>query len=198
MTGTYAGQFVMEGFLAIKVRPWIRNLITRSVAIVPSLVVALIAEEKGSDELIVLSQVLLSIQLPFALLPLIKLTSNAERMGQFKSKLWMSAGAGVLAGGIIIANFFVVYAQCEKFLSFSSPGYVLLSVGAFVIILAYMGLLCVVAYMPLAKTQPVSYSSILPEEGVELTVFLPTLEELASSESVGEREAPPPEEMKEE
>merc|ERR1712054_574522 len=73
MTGTYAGQFVMEGFLNIKINPALRNFVTRSVAIVPSLVASLVAGEAGSEALIVFSSVVLAFQLPFAVIPLIKL-----------------------------------------------------------------------------------------------------------------------------
>ena len=87
ITGTYAGQFVMEGFLEWKVAAWKRNLITRSVAIVPSLLVALLAGDSGSDTMIILSQVLLSIQLPFALIPLVKLTNSSRTMGEYANDI---------------------------------------------------------------------------------------------------------------
>jgi natural resistance-associated macrophage protein 2 len=80
MTGTYAGQFVMEGFLNWKIAVWKRNLITRSVAIVPSLAVALIFGDKGSDSLIVFSQVILAVQLPYCMIPMLKITSSKKRM----------------------------------------------------------------------------------------------------------------------
>lgn len=76
ITGTFAGQFVMEGFVDIKVSPTTRSVVTRLVAILPSLVCALIAGDTGSESLIILSSVLLAFQLPFALVPLLKVTIN--------------------------------------------------------------------------------------------------------------------------
>ena len=83
MTGTYAGQFVMEGFIRMKLKPWVRATVTRSTAILPSLLVALIAGDSGSNSLIVLSQVVLSVVLPFALVPLLKFTNHVGIMGTF-------------------------------------------------------------------------------------------------------------------
>eukprot|EP00475_Leptophrys_vorax_P026587 TRINITY_DN3764_c1_g1_i2.p1 TRINITY_DN3764_c1_g1~~TRINITY_DN3764_c1_g1_i2.p1 ORF type:complete len:549 (-),score=126.29 TRINITY_DN3764_c1_g1_i2:59-1705(-) len=90
MTGTFAGQFVMEGFLDLKVKPWVRATLTRGMAIVPSLIIALAAGEGGADGLIVFSQSLLSILLPFALIPLLKFTNSTDKMGQFANALWLS------------------------------------------------------------------------------------------------------------
>jgi len=114
MTGTFAGQFVMEGFLEIKMALWLRNLITRSVAMLPSLIVALIAGDSGSDALIVLSQVILSIQLPFAMIPLIKLTNSQDIMGSFKNHISMVITGWVLSATVIIANFYLLFVNFES------------------------------------------------------------------------------------
>ncbi len=83
LTGTLAGQIVMEGFLNIRLRPWLRRLITRLIAIVPAVVVTIISGEKGTTNLLVLSQVILSLQLSFAVFPLVMFTSDKLKMGEF-------------------------------------------------------------------------------------------------------------------
>jgi manganese transport protein len=83
LTGTLAGQIVMEGFLNIRLRPWLRRLITRLIAIIPAVVVTIISGEKGTTNLLVLSQVILSLQLSFAVFPLVLFTSDKVKMGEF-------------------------------------------------------------------------------------------------------------------
>jgi len=102
LTGTLAGQIVMEGFLNIRLRPWVRRLITRSIAIVPAAVVAIIYGESGTAKLLILSQVILSMQLSFAVFPLVKFTSDKAKMGEFANPLWLKGLAYVVA--IVIAG----------------------------------------------------------------------------------------------
>ena len=83
LTGTLAGQIVMEGFLQIRLRPWVRRLITRGLAIVPAVVVAILYGEKGTAKLLIMSQVVLSLQLSFAVFPLVRFTSDRLKMGEF-------------------------------------------------------------------------------------------------------------------
>ena len=83
LTGTLAGQIVMEGFINLKLKPWMRRLVTRLVAIIPAFVVAILAGEKGVGQLLILSQVILSMQLSFAVVPLVLFTSDKEKMGTF-------------------------------------------------------------------------------------------------------------------
>jgi manganese transport protein len=89
LTGTLAGQIVMEGFLNIRLRPWLRRLITRLLAIVPALLAVMIYGERGTGALIILSQVVLSLQLPFAVFPLVAFTASRRKMGQFVAPRWM-------------------------------------------------------------------------------------------------------------
>jgi len=89
LTGTLAGQIVMEGFLDIRLRPWLRRLITRLIAIVPALVTIWIYGEKGTGPLLILSQVVLSLQLPFAVFPLVAFTGDPTKMGAFASPRWV-------------------------------------------------------------------------------------------------------------
>jgi manganese transport protein len=104
LTGTMAGQVVMEGFLNIRLRPWLRRLITRSLAIIPAALTIWIAGDSGTFQLIILSQVILSLQLPFAVVPLVHFTSDRSRMGEFANRLWVRLLAWFCAGIILVLN----------------------------------------------------------------------------------------------
>ena len=109
LTGTYAGQIVMEGFLNLRMVPWLRRLITRTLAIIPAVFTILIAGEHGTYSLIILSQVILSMQLPFAVIPLIRFTSDPKRMGEFANRAWVKMLAWATAALILVLNFWLVY-----------------------------------------------------------------------------------------
>ena len=104
LTGTLAGQIVMEGFLQIRLRPWLRRLITRLIAIVPAVIVTMIYGESGTAKLLIFSQVVLSLQLSFAVIPLILFTSDRKKMGQFVNPLWIKILAWTTAGIIVALN----------------------------------------------------------------------------------------------
>jgi len=104
LTGTLAGQIVMEGFLDLRVRPWLRRLGTRLLAIIPALITVVLYGERGSGRLLVLSQVILSLQLPFAVFPLISFTSDRRIMGRFANPWWLKAIAWPMAGLIAVLN----------------------------------------------------------------------------------------------
>ncbi len=104
LTGTLAGQIVMEGFLNIRLRPWLRRLITRLIAIVPAVIVTVIYGESGTAKLLVLSQVILSLQLSFAVIPLVLFTSDRAKMGPFANPLWVKTLAWITAGIIVALN----------------------------------------------------------------------------------------------
>ncbi len=103
-----AGQIVMEGFLDIKIRPWLRQLITRLIAIVPALFVTIYYGEHGTGELLVLSQVVLSLQLSFAVIPLVWFTSKQQSMGQFKNTRLVSTLSWVVTSIIIVLNVYLL------------------------------------------------------------------------------------------
>ncbi len=102
LTGTLAGQIVMEGFLNIRLPAWIRRLVTRLIAIIPAVIVTAIYGPSGTMDLLILSQVILSLQLSFAVIPLVKFTSDKAKMGKFANPLWMQILAWSVA--IIIAG----------------------------------------------------------------------------------------------
>ncbi len=101
LTGTLAGQIVMEGFLNIRLRPWLRRLITRAIAIIPAAIVAIMYGQSGTAKLLVLSQVILSMQLSFAVFPLVRFTSDKLKMGEFTNPTWLKVLAYAVA--LIIA-----------------------------------------------------------------------------------------------
>jgi manganese transport protein len=104
LTGTLAGQVVMEGFLNIRLRPWLRRLITRVVAIIPAVVVTAFWGTGGTAKLLVLSQVILSMQLSFAVFPLVMFTSDRQKMGEFTNAPWVKSLAWLTAIVIAILN----------------------------------------------------------------------------------------------
>jgi len=104
LTGTLAGQIVMEGFLNIRLRPWLRRLITRLIAIIPAVIVTAIYGESKTTDMLVLSQVILSLQLPFAVVPLVLFTSDRRKMGEFASPVWVKVLAWITAAIIIVLN----------------------------------------------------------------------------------------------
>lgn len=108
LTGTLAGQIVMEGFVNIRLKPWVRRLITRLIAIVPAVIITAMYGESGIQELLVFSQVVLSLQLPFAIVPLIRFTSDKKKMGIFANKLWLNTLAWSIAAIIILLNVFLI------------------------------------------------------------------------------------------
>ncbi|TFG46354.1 MAG: divalent metal cation transporter [Gemmatimonadales bacterium] len=100
ITGTLAGQIVMEGFLNIRLPAWLRRLITRLIAIVPAVIVTAISGERGTGQLLILSQVILSMQLSFAVVPLVIFTSEKAKMGVFVNPRWLKVLAWSVAGVI--------------------------------------------------------------------------------------------------
>ena len=104
VTATLAGQIVMEGFLDLRLKPWMRRLITRGIAIVPVIAVTALYGERGTTELLVLSQVILSMQLPFAVIPLIWFVSDRRKMGGFAISWKLAAASWIVAAIILILN----------------------------------------------------------------------------------------------
>jgi manganese transport protein len=104
VTATLAGQIVMEGFLRIRLPDWARRLITRGLAVVPVIVVTFFYGERGTAELLVLSQVVLSMQLPFAIIPLVRFVSDPRRMGGLVTPVWLAGLAWLITVIIVVLN----------------------------------------------------------------------------------------------
>lgn len=108
LTGTLAGQIVMEGFLNIRLPAWLRRLITRLIAIIPAVVVIALYGDKGATDLLILSQVILSLQLSFAVIPLVMFTSDKLKMGEFANPLWLKILAWFVAAVIVVLNAYLL------------------------------------------------------------------------------------------
>ncbi|HXA48727.1 MAG TPA: Nramp family divalent metal transporter [Candidatus Acidoferrum sp.] len=121
LTGTLAGQIVMEGFLNIRMRPWLRRLITRSLAVIPAAITIWVAGEKATYQLLILSQVILSLQLPFAVIPLIHFTSDRKRMGEFANRAWVRILAWTTATVIVGLNLRLAAMTLSEWLSAAGP-----------------------------------------------------------------------------
>jgi manganese transport protein len=109
VTATLSGQIVMEGFLDIRLPAWARRLVTRAIAIVPAAIVTIWYGEKGTAQLLILSQVILSLQLPFAIVPLVMFTANRSKMGALVAPLWVTLLASLTAAVIIMLNIKLLY-----------------------------------------------------------------------------------------
>lgn len=108
ITGTLAGQVVMEGFIHIRLAPWKRRLLTRGLAILPAIVIVFLYGSSGLARLLVFSQVVLSLQLPFAVIPLVYFTGNKKLMGSFVNKTWLQIAAWGAAGLLVVLNAFLI------------------------------------------------------------------------------------------
>ncbi|SMF28889.1 Nramp family divalent metal transporter [Desulfovibrio gilichinskyi] len=121
LTGTLAGQIVMEGFVHIRLRPYLRRLLTRSVALLPAVAVIWISGDKGTYQLLILSQVVLSLQLPFAIIPLVHFTSDKLKMGSFANAWWIKILAWGTSAIIIVLNGKLVFDQLTEWVSGDLP-----------------------------------------------------------------------------
>jgi manganese transport protein len=164
LTGTYAGQIVMEGFLNLRLRPWLRRLLTRSVAIIPAVLTVSNSGDSGTYQLLILSQVILSLQLPFAILPLIRFTSDHSRMGEFANKLWVRTCAWMVAAIILGLNFWLVGETAVPWVQAAAWHWAIaIPVG--------IGLLTLLGWVAFAPHRPVPVEDI--ERGVAVATDLP-------------------------
>jgi manganese transport protein len=168
ITGTLAGQIVMEGYLSLRINPWMRRIATRLIAIVPTLLVLLIAGEAAADRLLVFSQVLLSMQLAFAVIPLLHFVSDKKEMGMFTIKKSTQVIGWIVAGIIVSLNLKLVFATADEWMTNStSLGIKLLIVSMEVLI---VGLLIYTIIYPLIAKKIQSKPFIHP------TIDLPNLQ----------------------
>jgi manganese transport protein len=170
LTGTLAGQIVMEGFVRIRLRPYLRRLITRSIALLPAVVVIWISGDEGTYKLLILSQVILSLQLPFAIVPLVHFTSDKLKMGSFASKLWVKVLAWITSILIIALNGKLVYDQIMEWIAHGAPLFVsILTIGiagAVSVLLVYLIVLPLIrGERSWKEEKPTGASAII--EGIE-------------------------------
>jgi manganese transport protein len=109
ITATLSGQIVMEGFLNLRMAPWLRRMVTRMIALVPAVVVTIWAGDKATGHLLILSQVVLSLQLPFAVVPLVMFTASRSKMGPFVAPRWLTVVASLMAAVIVALNLKLVW-----------------------------------------------------------------------------------------
>jgi manganese transport protein len=124
VTGTLAGQIIMEGYLRLRINPWMRRLLTRLLAIIPAVLVILIMGEQMVDTMLIFSQVLLSMQLAFAVIPLIHFVSDKKRMGKFAIKPMVKTGAWLIAAIIVVLNLKLVYDTALEWMAASNSIFV--------------------------------------------------------------------------
>ena len=117
VTATLAGQAVMEGFLDIRLQPWLRRLVTRGIAIIPAAGVTIFYGEQETGKLLILTQVMLSVQLPFAVVPLVQFTASRAKMGALKAPTWLVAFAIAIAATLIALNIKLLWDQAAGWLS---------------------------------------------------------------------------------
>jgi manganese transport protein len=149
ITGTLAGQIVMEGYLQLRITPWLRRLITRLIAVTPAVAVILINGENNIDDLLIFSQVILSLQLGFAIIPLIHFTSDKKTMGVFAIKPMIIILASLITAVLVYLNIRMVYEQASMFFETSSSTIAKTAIIASGLI--YISLLIVAIFHPFLK-----------------------------------------------
>jgi manganese transport protein len=178
ITGTLAGQIVMEGYLKLRIAPWIRRLMTRLIAIIPAVIVILINGEENIDSLLILSQVILSLQLGFAIIPLIHFTSDKKTMGKFVIKPFVIFLACLIAAVLVYLNISMVVGQAGSF--FATPGNVIWKVVIIMGAVFYLTLLLVAIFYPLLRKKSVSPSVQLHPDAVALhEIAIPVYKKIA-------------------
>ena len=169
ITGTLAGQIVMEGYLNLRIAPWLRRLITRLIAIIPAYVVILIYGESETGALLVLSQVVLSLQLGFAIIPLIHFTSDKSKMGIFVNKLWVQIAAWSIALIIIGLNVQLVIQEVTGWMQAAGSDAWILWVTVIPVCLAAFILLVYITFKPVIDRRSVEKVARIPH-GTAITL----------------------------
>ncbi|XVE95528.1 hypothetical protein REPUB_Repub02eG0105200 [Reevesia pubescens] len=162
ITGTYAGQFIMQGFLNLKMKKWVRNLMTRCIAITPSLIVSIIGGSQGAGRLIIIASMILSFELPFALIPLLKFSSSSTKMGPYKNSIVIILISWILGFGIIGINVYYLITSFVNWLihnDLPKVGNVIIGIFVFPLIAIYI---LAVIYLTFRKDIVVTY--IEPEK----------------------------------
>lgn len=166
VTGTLSGQIVMEGYLNLRLNPWIRRLLTRLVAIVPAVLVIGLMGEGRVDELLVFSQVILSLQLGFAVIPLIHFVSDKSTMGEFAIKSWVKILAWLVASILVFLNANLVFDFAKAFLYGPTP--LLIKLLLVLFILFFFALLLYIIIFPMMQSKKKQERTALHGAAVEL------------------------------
>jgi manganese transport protein len=177
ITGTLAGQIVMEGYLNLRIAPWLRRLITRLIAIIPAYIVILLYGENKTGELLVFSQVVLSLQLGFAVIPLIHFTSDKVKMGVFVIKPWVKIAAWVIAFIIVSLNVKLVYQEIQGWLANAGENAWMIYLFVIPVCLATGGLLLYITFKPALDKRRQERNAKLPHgtatdlQGLEKPIY---------------------------
>jgi len=178
ITGTLAGQIVMEGYLRLRITPWVRRLLTRLIAIIPAVIVILINGEENIDSLLVLSQVILSLQLGFAIIPLIHFTSDKKTMGHFVIKPVIILIASLIAAILVYLNIRMVVSQATEF--FIGTGNLFWKIIIVVSGFLFLSLLVIAILYPLLrKKRRVVPIQVHPEAGGLEQLPVPSFNKIA-------------------
>ncbi|XP_014500139.1 metal transporter Nramp5 [Vigna radiata var. radiata] len=167
ITGTYAGQYIMQGFLDMRMKTWIRNFMTRCIAITPSLIVSIIGGSQGAGRLIIIASMILSFELPFALIPLLKFSSSSTKMGPHKNSIIIIVISWILGLGIIGINVYYLSTAFVGWLIHSSlpkVANVLIGIVVFPLMALYVGS---VIYLTLRKDTVKTYIETKNEAAME-------------------------------
>ena len=177
ITGTLAGQIVMEGYLHLRITPWVRRLLTRLVAIIPAIAVILINGENNIDKLLVFSQVILSLQLGFAIVPLIHFTSDKKTMGSFAIKPFIIVLASLITLVLVYLNIRMVYEQTITF--FAASDSVFWKSTIIIAGVAYISLLLIAIFYPLMGKTANESVKLHPEAEKLLNIIIPSYARVA-------------------
>ena len=162
ITGTLAGQIVMEGYLNLRIAPWLRRLITRMIAIIPAMIVILIYGEEETGAMLIFSQVILSLQLGFAIVPLIHFNSDKEKMGVFVIKPWVKIAAWIIATTIITLNVKLVINEVTGWLTEAGDNAWILWITVVPVIVGAGLLLLYIIFKPLIERRAAERGTKLP------------------------------------
>lgn len=164
ITGTLAGQIVMEGYLQLRINPWIRRLLTRLLAIIPAVLVIYFSGDTKVDSLLVLSQVVLSLQLGFAIIPLIHFVSDKETMGSFAIKPLIKFLAWAVAAVLVYLNVRMVINETVQF--FNTPGYMIWKVVLIAALVIFGALLLYITFFPMLRKKKPGVPLLVHPESV--------------------------------
>ncbi len=178
VTGTLAGQIVMEGYLHLRINPWMRRLLTRIIAIIPAVIVILINGEDNIDQLLIFSQVVLSLQLGFAVIPLIHFVSDKKTMGIFAIKPLVQVAAWLIAAVLVYLNLSMVMGQASDY--FKIPGHWGWKTVIIIATVAFVALLLISLVYPLMKRKFRSMKVQLHPDASDLqSLTIPTYSRIA-------------------
>ena len=173
LTGTMAGQIVMEGFLHFRMQPWLRRAVTRCLAITPAALTIYLAGDKVSYQVIILSQVILNIQLPFAVIPLIHFTSDRSRMGEFASGVWLRTGAWLCAALILTLDIWLLWGEMGDWIAHSGSYRPLVTAVVCLFALASAMLLAAIVFWPWMRGTPAAAQPVAVKLQDDSTPVLP-------------------------